>query len=688
MPKLTIDGIQVEVPAGTTVLQACQQAGVEVAHFCFHERLAIAGNCRMCLVEQEKAPKPIASCAMPAAEGMVIHTESEKAKKARKGVMEFLLINHPLDCPICDQGGECDLQDQAMAYGFDRGRFQENKRAVRDKDFGPLIATFMTRCIHCTRCIRFLDDVAGVGELGATGRGENMEIDTYIERSLSSELSANIIDLCPVGALTSKPYAFVARPWELRKTESVDVLDAVGSNVRVDSRGPQVLRVLPRLNEAVNEEWISDKTRFAVDGLSRRRLDRPYVRRDGKLVEAEWSEAFAVIAQRLKAIPGDKIAAIAGDLVDCEAMLALKDLMAELGSPHLDCRQDGAALDPSCRASYLFNTTIAGIEKADACLIIGSNPRLEAPIINARLRKRWLQGGFKAASIGPPLDLTFPAATLGSGPEVLADLVSGKHAWAETLKSAKSPMLILGQGALARPDGAAVLALARKLAESANMVRDGWNGFNVLHLAAARVGGLDLGFVPGEGGHDTAAILAGCDSGDIDAVYLLGADEIDESWLGKAFVIYQGHHGDRGARRADVVLPGCAYTEKDATYVNTEGRAQLGRRAVFPPGDAREDWAILRALSDALGRRLPYDSLAQLRKRLATASPVFSALDEIVPAAWGAFGKEGALETKPFAYPISDFYRTDPVSRASPTMAQCVAAHEAAADPQKTGTHG
>src|SRR5690348_4459033 len=470
MPKLTINGTAVEVPPGTTVLQACQQAGFEVAHFCFHERLAIAGNCRMCLVEQEKAPKPIASCAMPAAEGMVIHTDSDKAKKARKGVMEFLLINHPLDCPICDQGGECDLQDQAMAYGFDRSRYQEKKRAVRDKDFGPLVATSMTRCIHCTRCIRFLTDVAGVEELGATGRGENMEIDTYIERSLGSELSANIIDLCPVGALTSKPYAFVARPWELRKTESVDVLDAVGSNIRVDSRGPQVLRVLPRLNEAVNEEWISDKTRFAVDGLSRQRLDRPYVRRDGKLVEAEWSEAFAVIAERLKHVSGDKIAAIAGDLVDCEAMLALKDLMAELDAPHLDCRQDGAALDSSCRAGYLFNTTIAGIDKADACLLIGSNPRLEAAIINARLRKRWLQSGFKVASIGPKLDLTFPVTTLGSGPEVLADLIAGKHAWAEILKAAKNPMLILGQGALARPDGAAVLALARQLAESANMV--------------------------------------------------------------------------------------------------------------------------------------------------------------------------------------------------------------------------
>jgi NADH-quinone oxidoreductase subunit G len=689
MTKLTIDGIAVDVPPGTTVLQACQQAGVEVPHFCYHERLAIAGNCRMCLVEQEKAPKPIASCAMPVGEGMVIHTESEKAKKARKGVMEFLLINHPLDCPICDQGGECDLQDQAMAYGFDRGRFQENKRAVADKDFGPLVATSMNRCIHCTRCIRFLTEVAGVEELGATGRGENMEIDTYIERSLTSELSANIIDLCPVGALTSKPYAFVARPWELRKTESIDVLDAVGSNIRIDSRGPQVLRVLPRLNEAINEEWISDKTRFAVDGLPRKRLDRPYIRRDGRLVEAEWSEAFAFIATRLKNVPGSKIAAIAGDLADCEAMLALKDLMAALGSPHLDCRQDGAALDPSARAGYLFNTTIAGIDKADACLLIGSNPRLEAAIINARLRKRWLQGGFKVASIGPVLDLTYPVTALGAGPDMLTELIAGRHAWAETLKAAKSPMLILGQGALARPDGAAVLALARQLADSVNMVRDGWNGFNVLHIAAARVGGLDLGFVPGAGGRDTAAILAGCETGEIEAVYLLGADEIDETWLGRAFVIYQGHHGDRGARRADVVLPGCAYTEKDATYINTEGRAQLGRRAVFPPGDAREDWTILRALSDVLGRKLPYDSLAQLRKRMLAANPVFAALDEIVPAVWAPFGKEAALDPKPFAYPISDFYRTDAVSRASPTMAECAAAHEAAtAGPQKTGTHG
>jgi NADH-quinone oxidoreductase subunit G len=687
MPKLTVNGIQVEVPPGTTVLQACQQAGVEVPHFCFHERLAIAGNCRMCLVEQEKAPKPIASCAMPVAEGMVIHTESEKAKKARHGVMEFLLINHPLDCPICDQGGECDLQDQAMAYGFDRSRYQEKKRAVKDKDFGPLVATSMTRCIHCTRCVRFLTDVAGVQELGAVGRGENMEIDTYIERALTSELSANIIDLCPVGALTSKPYAFIARPWELRKTESVDVLDAVGSNIRIDSRGPQVLRILPRLHEDVNEEWISDKTRFAVDGLARRRLDRPFVRRNGKLVEASWNEAFAAIAERLKGASGSRIAAIAGDLADCEAMLALKDLLAALGSPHLDCRQDGAALDPSCRAGYLFNTGIAGIERADLCLLIGSDVRHEATIVNARLRKRWLQGGFQVAAVGPGLDLTFPVRSLGPGPQVLAELVAGTHAFRETIAKAKHPMLILGQGALSRPDGAAILALARRLAEGTGMVREDWQGFNVLHTAAARVGGLDLGFVPGPGGRDTAQILAGCESGEIEAVYLLGADGIDESWFGKAFVIYQGHHGDVGAKRADVILPGAAYTEKDATYVNTEGRVQLARRAVFPPGDAREDWTIIRALSAALGHTLPYDSLLQLRARMISLNPLFERIDERVSASWGTFGKEGALDPAPFAYPIADFYRTDPISRASPTMAACAAALAASTE-AKTGTHG
>jgi NADH-quinone oxidoreductase subunit G len=688
MPKVTIDGSEIEVAAGTTILQACQQAGIEIPHFCYHERLNIAGNCRMCLVEVERSPKPVASCAMPVADGNVIHTQSEKARKARHGVMEMLLLNHPLDCPICDQGGECDLQDQAIAYGFDRGRFEEAKRAVRDKDFGPLVKTSMTRCIHCTRCIRFLTEIGGVEELGATGRGEAMEITTYVERALGSELSGNIIDLCPVGALTSKPYAFIARPWELRKTESVDVLDAVGSNIRIDSRGSQVLRVLPRLNEDVNEEWLPDKSRFAHDGLIHRRLDRPWIRRNGRLVEADWREALELVADRIRATPGERIAAIAGDLCDAEAMFALKELLHGFGATNLDCRQDGARLDPAVRAGYLFNTTIAGIERADACLLIGTNPRWEAPLINARLRKRYLQGGFRVAAIGPALDLTYPVEMIGDGGATLNAVARGEHVWSKVLRDAKAPMLVLGQGALARPDGSRVLGAARAAAANCGLVRPEWNGFNVLHHAAARVGGLDLGFVP-DGGKDVAAIVEGGRSGAIEVVYLLGADEVDLSDSGSAFVVYQGHHGDRGARRADVVLPGCAYTEKDATYVNTEGRVQLGRRAVFPPGAAREDWAIVRALSGALGRPLPFDSLRELRAALRTAHPVFGRNEEAVPAEWGNFGEAGGVGPAPFRYPIADFYRTDPISRASPTMAECSALFggDPATQP-RTGTHG
>jgi NADH-quinone oxidoreductase subunit G len=687
MPKLTVDGKVVEVPNGATVLQACEAAGAEIPRFCFHERLSIAGNCRMCLVEIEKTPKPQASCAMPAAEGMVVKTDSAITMKARKGVMEFLLINHPLDCPICDQGGECDLQDQAMAYGFDRGRFLENKRAVPDKDLGPLVKTSMNRCIHCTRCIRFCTEVAGVEELGATFRGEHMEITTYVEKALTSELSGNIIDLCPVGALTSKPYAFVARPWELRKTETIDVLDAVGSNIRVDARQPEVLRVLPRLNEAVNEEWISDKTRFAYDGLKRQRLDRPYVRHNGKLQPASWQDALVAVGARLRGVAGSRVAAIAGDLVDAEAMVALKDLMTALGSSNIDCRQDGAKLEAGNRASYTFNSTIAGIEQADLILLVGTNPRWEAPIINARIRKRWLTGKLKVAIVGPQVDLTYKADYLGAGPQTLADIAAGKHAFAEALKAAKNPMIIVGQGALARPDGSAVLALAKQVADSCGLIKDGWNGFNVLHTAAARVGGLDLGFVPAQGGRDVAGILDGAGKGEIEIVYLLGADEIDTTKLGKAFVIYQGHHGDKGAMRADVVLPGAAYTEKNATYVNTEGRVQQARLAVFPPGEAREDWKIIRALSETVGRKLPYDTLAQVRTRLAAVNPVFARVGETpAPAAWGAFGTAGSVTTAPFVSPIANYYMTDPISRCSETMAKCSAV--AAAPSGKTGTHG
>ena len=683
MPTLTIDGTEIEVEDGLTVLQACELAGVEVPRFCYHSRLSIAGNCRMCLVEMERAPKPIASCAMPVGDGMVIKTNTPAVKKAREGVMEFLLINHPLDCPICDQGGECDLQDQAMAYGRGSNRYDEHKRAVLEKNFGPLVKTQMTRCIHCTRCIRFMEDVAGMPELGAFGRGERTEIDTYLDGVLHSELSGNIVDLCPVGALTSKPYAFSARPWELKSTETIDVMDAVGCNIRVDARGGAVMRVQPRLNDDVNEEWISDKTRFACDGLRSQRLDTPMLRRDGRLEAAFWDDAFTAIAKGLGGLSGGQIGAIAGDQADAEAMFALKGLMDAMGSPNIDCRQDGAAIGGGSRAGYLFNTTIAGIDDADVCLLVGTNPRLEAPIINARLRKRYLAGGFTVGVVGPEAALTYPAQRLGAGPEMLNQLAAGTHSFASVLKDAERPMIVVGMGALTRADDAAVLATARKIADDCGMVKDGWNGFNVLHGAAARVAGLDLGLVPGDGGRNVAAMVAG----DIKALYLLGADEIDMSTLGDAFVIYQGHHGDAGAARADVVLPGAAYTEKNATYANTEGRAQQTKLVTFPPGEAREDWTILRALSAVLDKTLPYDNLRELRARMVKAAPSLGTIDETTAAAWGDFGTNGAMDGQPFESAVSNFYMTDPISRASATMAECAAAF-GTAQGEATGTDG
>ncbi|KAF0138773.1 MAG: nuoG [Rhodospirillaceae bacterium] len=692
MPKLTIDGIKIEVEPGSTVLQACERLGIEIPRFCYHERLSIAGNCRMCLVEVSPGlPKPQASCALPVADGMVVKTGSPMVRKARRGVMELLLINHPLDCPICDQGGECDLQDQAMTYGGDRSRYREEKRAVTDKYLGPLIKTYMTRCIQCTRCVRFMTEVAGVPELGAVFRGEHMEITTYIGKSLESELSGNLVDLCPVGALTSRPYAFTARPWELHRTESVDVLDAVGSAIRIDSRGAQVMRVLPRLNEAVNEEWISDKTRHACDGLRARRLDTPYVRRGGRLRSVGWPEAFAVVGDKLKTMKPEKIAALAGNLADCEAMIALKDLLVTgLGVVNLDCRQDGAALDSRVPAAYRFNTTIAGLDEADALLLIGTNPRREAAVVNARIRKRWLTGRLKVATIGEKADLTYPAAFLGHGPEAVKAVAEGRHPFHAVLKAAERPMLIVGQGALARSDGPATLGLAHRLAEATGMVQEGWNGFNVLHTAAARVGGLMLGFMPGEEGRAVAAILEGASKGEIGFVYLLGADEIDMAALGKAFVVYQGHHGDAGAQRADVILPGAAYTEKNALYVNTEGRVQGTRLAVFPPGEAREDWKIIRALSDVVGKPLPYDSLAGVRARLAAVDPAFAAIDQAPAAApWGTFGSSTAAVTEaPFMSPVTNFYMTDPISRASRIMAECVESLNSSRAQGGTGTHG
>jgi NADH-quinone oxidoreductase subunit G len=669
MAKVTVDGIEVEVPNGASVLQACEAAGKEVPRFCYHERLSVAGNCRMCLVEVEKAPKPVASCAYPVNDGMKVFTDSAVVRQARRNVMEFLLINHPLDCPICDQGGECDLQDQAVAFGSDASRYHEPKRAVKDKDIGPLIKTVMTRCIQCTRCVRFAAEVAGTPELGGTNRGENMEIGTYVEKALTSELSGNLIDICPVGALTSRPYAFVSRPWELRKTDSIDVLDATGANIRVDTRGPEVLRIIPRINEAVNEEWMADRGRFSFDGLKRRRLDRPWVKKDGKLAPATWPEAFAAIATKLSALPGDRIGAVAGGLADAESVLALKDLMAAYGSANLDCRDDGAAIDASRPDFYRFNTTIAGIDEADALLIIGSDVRREAPVLNARIRKRWAAGKFAAAYVGPRgLDLTYPAKHLGDGPEAM-------QGFADVLKAAQKPMIILGRGALQRADGAAVLAAAWQLASDVGALTPEWHGFNMLHLFGGQVGALELGFVPGEGGKGLDAMLAG----GVDALWLLNADGFDPARVAAGtFVIYQGHHGDAMAGRADVILPGAAYTEKDATWVNTEGRAQRGRLAIFPPGEAKEDWRIIRAYSEGVGKALPYDDTPAIRARLASVSPVFARVGEVARAGCtDAAGPvaAGTPSGAPFVLPLPVYHQADVISRASDVMAQCAATY-------------
>ncbi|KQT82750.1 NADH-quinone oxidoreductase subunit NuoG [Aurantimonas sp. Leaf443] len=678
MAKIKVDGTEVEVPDHYTLLQAAEAAGAEIPRFCFHERLSIAGNCRMCLIEVKGGPpKPAASCAMgvrdmrpgPNGELPEIFTNTPMVKKAREGVMEFLLINHPLDCPICDQGGECDLQDQAMAFGVDSSRYRENKRAVEDKYIGPLVKTIMTRCIHCTRCVRFTTEVAGISELGLIGRGEDAEITTFLEQAMTSELQGNVIDLCPVGALTSRPYAFQARPWELSKTETVDVMDAVGSSIRVDTRGREVMRILPRINEEINEEWISDKTRFVWDGLRTQRLDKPYVRENGRLRPASWQEAFSVIKAKVAGVPAARIGAIAGDLAAVEEMWAMKRLLAELGSSSVDCRQDGVKIDPSeGRASYLFNTTIAGIEDADALLIVGSNPRFEASVLNARIRKRWRMGGFPIGVVGEAVDLRYDYTYLGAGPDTLSNLEGASQGFYDALRNAARPMIIVGSGALAGENGSALIASLAALAREIGAVVEGWNGFNVLHGAASRVGGLDIGFVPGEGGSDFAAMANGA----VDVLFNLGADETEIA--AGPFVVYIGTHGDKGAHRADVILPGAAYTEKSGIWVNTEGRSQTGSRAAFPPGDAREDWAILRALSATLGKPLPFDSLGALRRELFGAHPHL-ADDRIVPADPAAIrtlaDRATTLGGSGFRSRVEDFYLTNPIARASKVMAEC-----------------
>jgi len=680
MPKqLIVDGKTIEVEDGTTLMHACEMAGAVIPRFCYHERLSIAGNCRMCLVEVQGSPKPIASCAMlvndlpPNRDGSpkIVNTTTPLVKKAREGVMEFLLINHPLDCPICDQGGECDLQDQAIAFGMGGSRYRENKRAVEEKYIGPLIKTIMTRCIHCTRCVRYMTEVAGVEELGLIGRGEDAEITTYLDRGIFSEMSANVVDLCPVGALTHRPWAFAARPWEMDSTETIDVMDALGSAIRVDTRGSAVMRILPRNNDAVNEEWISDKTRHVADGLKIQRLDQPYVRNGGRLEPASWDQALTLVAGRLKAAKPEKIGAIAGDLAGAEEMFAVKDLLGRFGATSFDCRQAGEKLDPKLgRAGYLFNSSIEGIEQADAILLVGSNPKLEAPVLNARIRKRWRAADIKIALIGAKVDLAYPYEYLGAGPDTLEQIANGKHAFANVLKGVAHPMVIVGQGAHARSDGLAILSLAARLLLAASAGKEAsWNGFNILHTAAARVAGLDLGFVPGKGGKDVAGILG---SG-MDFVYLLGADECDLSRLGSAFVVYQGSNGDRGAERADVVFPAAAYTEKSATYVNTEGRAQQTVRAVYPPGSAKEDWKILRELSQRAGNTLPYDTITELRAAMYRSAPQLAALNTVEARA--ASGLEtlaklsGRPGPEPFASVIADFYLTNPIARASAVMA-------------------
>src|SRR4029077_10520544 len=615
-----------------TLLQACEAAGAEIPRFCYHERLAVAGNCRMCLVEVKGGPKPVASCAWgvrdcrpgPNGEPPVISTRSPMVKKAREGVMEFLLINHPLDCPICDQGGECDLQDQAMGYGVDTSRFAENKRAVEDKYLGALVKTSMNRCIQCTRCVRFSAEVCGAPEMGATGRGEDMEITTCLEHALTSALQGNLVDICPVGALTSKPYAFAARPWELNKTQSIDVMDGIGSAIRVDTRGREVMRILPRINEAVNEEWISDKARHVVDGLRTQRLDRPYIRENGQLRAASWTEAFAAIAAKTARIDGKRVGAIAGDLASVEEMFALKELLAKCGSANLAV-QGGDAFDAKAgRASYIFNPPIAGIEQADALLIVGSNPRKEAAVLNARIRKRWRTGQLKIGVIGAKADLTYDYDYLGAGTDSLNDLAASKHSFADVLKGAKNPIVLVGAGALARHDGAALLALAAKLAADLGALKDGWNGFAVLQDTAFAAGALDIGFAAGAGGLNSAQMTT---FGMLDVLFLLGADDIKAP--DGTFVVYIGTHGDRGAHRADVILPGAAYTEKSGIYVNTEGRAQIASRAAFPPGEAREDWAIVRPLSDGLGKKRPYDSLQAVRQAISKIAPHLMRIDQI-----------------------------------------------------------
>ena len=678
MIKVNIDNKEIEVEEGCNVLQACEIAGVEIPRFCYHDRLSIAGNCRMCLVEVSPGPpKPQASCALPVAEGQIIKTNSEMVQNARKGVMEFLLVNHPLDCPICDQGGECDLQDQSMAFGSSESRFLENKRSVDEKNMGPLIKTHMTRCIHCTRCVRFSSEVAGVDELGALGRGETMEISSYLEKTLSSELSGCIIDLCPVGALTSKPYAFNSRPWELTNTESIDVLDGLGSNIRIDSRGNEVLRVLPRINEEINEEWISDKTRFAIDGLNKQRLDKPFLKNDfGKFEEISWDMALNVIKNKFKNIKPSDLAALSGDLVDVESLYSLKMLFDKIGCNNIDCRIDNSTLGEGGRSGYIFNSSIAGIEDSDSLLIIGSNPRIEAAVLNARIRKRYLMNKYPIGLLGEKVDLTYDYSYLGDSYKDLDNLISSKNNFYKILKNSKKPMIIIGSGAVNNENSQSFIYKLREFAEEVGVVNSNWNGFNFLNTSASRVGALDVGFIPKNNGLNARQVFEASEKGNLSLVWLLGVDTEDVKRLKNSFVIYQGHHGDLGAHSADLILPGAAYTEKSSIYVNIEGRPQISNKAIFPPGEAREDWKIIRAVSEAVNFKLPFDNLLDLRNHIFNEFDHLSKIDQLSKTKWSKFGKKGITKNFVFQNVIPSFYMTCPISRSSETMAECMNAQK------------
>jgi len=663
VPKIIVNNKEIEFEEGMTVLQACELAGAEIPRFCYHERLSIAGNCRMCLVEMEKSPKPIASCAMPATDGMKIKTNTALVDKARKGVMEFLLANHPLDCPVCDQGGECDLQDQSLFYGLDHSRYTENKRQVNEKYMGPLIKTQMTRCIHCTRCIRFATEVAGVPELGAIGRGEDMEITTYLEKSMESELSANVIDLCPVGALTSKPYAFEARPWDLKKTETIDVMDAVGSNIRVDTYGWEVKRILPRINEDINEEWISDKTRYACDGLLKQRLDTPYVRENGKLKKTTWDKALKILISKLKSFNPKEIAGIVGDLADLEMIYAFKSFFEKcLGSKNLECRQDRIYINPKERMNYIFNSSINGIEQSDLVLLIGTNPRLEATILNSRIRKAYVKNNLKIYSIGDPGNLTYPYEIIGSTTATIRDIASGLNKFSNKIKKSKKPLVILGESALNEKIGEYVFESIKSFLYENNFIKKNWNALNILTQQASRVGSIDLGTYLIEE-KDNYSFFNKMQNGDFKFLYLLGADNINFDKKDK-FIVYQGSHGDKGAEMADIILPGAAYTEKNGLFINLEGRLQVAYKASYPPGESCEDWGIFKNLAKKMNKSLEYDNVQELRNiiRKKIQSKTTKENNKIKKVNF----IEGDISIKSI-----DYYYTNPIARASKVMNEC-----------------